>query len=157
MPAADDQELFDYDPAKADGVPRLPSTGVGQEPSRCGSSSTSRSPVSSSGSRSSRRTSRPIGFTTEINGLETTAAIEFYNKIDEWEIIIAQGGDQGVGPFRTQNYYVRAPRPSRPSTRPTSRTATIDELFIELARPSSTRPKRTEIFKQVESILNKAV
>ncbi len=43
-----------------------------------------------------------IGFTTELNGLETTAAIEFYNKIDSWEIIIAQGGDQGVGPFRTQ-------------------------------------------------------
>ena len=26
-----------------------------------------------------------IGFKTELNGLETTAAIEYYNKIDEWD------------------------------------------------------------------------
>ena len=61
MPAADDQELFNYDPAKATeffeqcNLDRR----LGQEPAADGSSSTSRSRASSSGSRSTRRTSSP--------------------------------------------------------------------------------------------------
>jgi ABC-type transport system substrate-binding protein len=90
-----------------------------------------------------------------MQGLDSPAAIELYNKVDQWEIIVAQGGDQGVGPFRTQSYY------NCTQTEPGvwlaySKNCKIDELFIE-ARKEVDPEKRNEIFKQISKEINNEV
>ena len=95
-----------------------------------------------------------IGFKTELNGLESTAAIEFYNKIDQWEIIIAQGGDQGVGPFRTQAYY-NCDQVEPAVNKAYLKDCEVDELFLQ-ARREVDDAARTEIFKRISKILNVA-
>ena len=79
MPAADDQEFFDYDPVKAKEL--LDSSAWDKtKPLRIVFDKSFAGveqwiPVFA-------QDLEAIGFTTELNGLETTAAIEFYNKID---------------------------------------------------------------------------
>ncbi len=151
MPAADDQEYFDYDPVKAKEL--------------LDSSSWDKSkPLRIVFDKSFAAVEQwvpifaqdleTIGFTTELIGLESTAAIEFYNKIDEWEVIIAQGGDQGVGPFRTQNYY-NCDQVEPAVNKAYLKDCKVDELFLQ-ARREVDDAARTEIFKQISKILNVA-
>ncbi len=151
MPAADDQEYFDYDPVKAKEL--------------LDSSSWDKSkPLRIVFDKSFAAVEQwvpifaqdleTIGFTTELIGLESTAAIEFYNKIDEWEVIIAQGGDQGVGPFRTQAYY-NCDQVEPAVNKAYLKDCKVDELFLQ-ARREVDDAARTEIFKQISKILNVA-
>jgi peptide/nickel transport system substrate-binding protein len=155
MPPADDQEFFDYDAAKAADL-------FGQ----CNSTVwTKDQPLRIVFDKSFAGVEQwvPIfaqdletaGFKTELLGFDSTAAVEYYNKIDDWEILIAQGGDQGVGPFKTESYYVCTQ--NEPAVwKAYLKDCKIGELFAE-ARRELDETKRTEIFKQISGIINKAV
>ena len=157
MPQADDQELFEYNPEKAKELFAQCGPGDGWDKTQ---------PLRVMFDKSFAGVEQwvPIwaqdleaaGFKTELNGLETTAAIESYNKIDQWEIVIAQGGDQGVGPFRTKNYYVPYNKTEPAYEKAYYKNQEIDKLYAQ-ATTEFDEAKRTEIFKKVESILNKAV
>lgn len=152
MPPADDQEYFDYDPVKAKELLDSSSWDKNQ-PLRIVFDKSFAAveqwvPIFA-------QDLEAIGFKTELIGLESTAAIEFYNKIDQWEVIIAQGGDQGVGPFRTQNYY-NCDQVEPAVNKAYLKDCKIDELFLQ-ARREVDDAARTEIFKQISKITNLAV
>ena len=82
-----------------------------------------------------------IGFKVELMGLDTTAAIEMYDKIDQFDVTIAQGGAQGVGPFASQIYFsCKQTEPAHFKTY--SRNCAIDEGFVA-ARKEIDPAKRT--------------
>ncbi len=157
MPQADDQVLYDYQPDKAKQLFEECGAGKGWDKSQ---------PLRILFDKSFAGVEQwvPIyaqnleaaGFKTEINGMETTAAIDAYNKIDQWEIIIAQGGDQGLGPFRTENYYVPCDLKQPAVQQAYFKDCKITELYAQ-AHKEFDPAKQQELFKQVESILNKAV
>ena len=155
MPPADDQELFEYDPAKAKALVAACNSTVWtkSEPIRIVFDTSF--PGVEQWLPIFAQDLEAAGFKTELLGFDTTAAIDYYNRIEDWEIIIAQGGDQGLGPFRTQNYYnCKLEDPAR--NKAYIRDCRIDELFMQ-ARGEPDAAKRNEIFKQISGILNKAV
>ena len=88
-------------------------------------------------------------------GLETTAAIEMYDKIDQFDVTIAQGGARASARSRPRSTSA-ASRPNRPTTRPTSRNCAIDEGFVA-ARKEIDDAKRTEIFKGLSKLIGDEV
>ena len=96
-----------------------------------------------------------IGFKVELLGLETTAAIEYYNKITDYEILIMQGGDQGVGPFKQQSYY-NCKIDSPQVWKTYARDCKIDEFFQQ-AKLEPDATKQLALLKQVSGITNKIV
>jgi peptide/nickel transport system substrate-binding protein len=154
MPAADDQEFIDYDQAKAT-----------QLFNDCNATDnwTKDQPLRIVFDKSFAGVEQwvpifaqdleAVGFKTELNGLESTAAIELYNKIDQWEILIAQGGDQGVGPFKTESYFDC--EQNEPAVwQAYLKDCEINKLYAQ-ARKELDETKRTEIFKQISSRINK--
>ena len=130
MPAADDQEFFDYDPAKAKQF---------LDESSWDKSKPLRIVFDKSFAGVEQwmpimqQDLEAIGFKVELIGLETTAAIEMYDKIDQFDVTIAQGGDQGVGPFRSQIYFsCKQEEPAHYKTY--SRNCAIDEALRRRAR-----------------------
>ena len=88
-------------------------------------------------------------------GLETTAAIEMYDKIDQFDVTIAQGGAQGVSPFASQIYFsCKQTEPAHYQTY--SRNCAIDEGFVA-ARKEIDDAKRTEIFKGLSKLIGDEV
>jgi peptide/nickel transport system substrate-binding protein len=155
MPPADDQVYFDYDPAKAkDYFDKC------QGSAQWDKSKPLRIVFDKSFAGVEQwvpimaQQLEAVGFKTELNGLDTTAAVAQYDKIDTYEIDVAQGGDQGLGPFRTQNYYYC------PSVRGVQEGyidgCPITQLFAQ-ARKEFDPAKREVIFKQISGLLNKAV
>ncbi len=102
MPAADDQEFFVYDPAKAKEILATSAWDL-SKPLRIVFDNTFAgvtlwAPVM-------QQNLEAIGFKVELTGLETTAAIEAYNKLDTYDYYLMQGGSQGAGPFFQQPEY----------------------------------------------------
>lgn len=152
MPAADDQEYFDYDPVKAkellDGSSWDKSKPLRIVFDKSFAGVEQWTPIM-------QQNLQDIGFTVELNGMESTAAIDLYNKVDQWDIIVAQGGDQGVGPFKTQSYYNC--KQTEPGVwKAYSKNCKIDELFIQ-ARKELDPAKREAIFKQISKEVNNEV
>ena len=131
MPPADDQVFFDYDPAKAKQL--LDDRRPGTRPSRCGSSSTSRSPVSSSGCRSCSRTSR-----RSASRPSSTASRHGRDRVLRQDRPVGRHDRPGRRPGRRavprRRSTTAASRPSRPTTRRTSKDCNIDELFLDARR-----------------------
>jgi peptide/nickel transport system substrate-binding protein len=152
MPPADDQEYFDYDPVKAKQL-LDESTWDKSKPLRIVFDKSFAgveqwTPIM-------QQDLEAIGFKVELMGLETTAAIEMYDKIDQFDVTIAQGGDQGVGPFRSQIYFsCKQEEPAHFKTY--SRNCAIDEGFVA-ARKEIDATKRTEIFKGISKLINEEV
>jgi peptide/nickel transport system substrate-binding protein len=152
MPAADDQEFFDYDPVKAKQL---------LDESSWDKSKPLRIVFDKSFAGVEQWTPimqqnlEAIGFKVELIGLDTTAAIEMYDKIDQFDVTIAQGGDQGVGPFRSQIYFsCKQVEPAHFKTY--SRNCAIDDAFVA-ARKEIDPAKRTEIFKRISKLINQEV
>ena len=152
MPAADDQVYFDYDPAKAKQL---------LDESSWDKSKPLRIVFDKSFAGVEQWTPimqqnlEAIGFKVELIGLDTTAAIEMYDKIDQFDVTIAQGGDQGVGPFRSQIYFsCKQTEPAHFKTY--SRNCAIDEGFVA-ARKEIDPAKRLEIFKRISKLINQEV
>ena len=74
-----------------------------------------------------------IGFKVDLRGLETTAAIAEYDKIDDYDVTVMQGGDQGVGPFKQAAYYNCHPEKLNPR---------VEDLPDATARTSTTSSRR---------------
>ncbi len=152
MPAADDQEFFEYDPVKAKQL-LDESTWDKSKPLRIVFDKSFAgveqwTPIM-------QQDLEAIGFKVELIGLDTTAAIDFYEKIDQYDVTIAQGGDQGVGPFRSQIYY-SCKQEDPPHFKTYSRNCAIDEGFVA-ARMEVDPAKRTEIFKGISKLINDEV
>jgi len=152
MPAADDQEFFDFDPAKAKQL---------LDESSWDKSKPLRIVFDKSFAGVEQWTPimqqnlEDIGFKVELIGLETTAAIEMYDKIDQFDVTIAQGGAQGVSPFASQIYF--ACKQTEPAHYKTySRNCAIDEGFVA-ARKELDPVKQTEIFKSISKLINDEV
>jgi len=152
MPAADDQEYFDYNPEKAKQL---------LDESSWDKSKPLRIVFDKSFAGVEQWTPimqqnlEAIGFKVELIGLETTAAIEMYDKIDQFDVTIAQGGAQGVGPFESQIYFsCKQTEPAHFQTY--SRNCAIDEGFVA-ARKELDPAKRTEIFKGISKLINDEV
>jgi peptide/nickel transport system substrate-binding protein len=156
MPAADDQVFFTYDPAKAKGY-FVQCTGSAQwdktKPFRIVFDKSFAGieqwvPIM-------QQDLEAIGFKVELIGLETAAAGDYYNKLDQYEVVIVQGGDLGLGPFRSEvNYNCKQDSPA--VWKAFLRDCRVTDLFAK-ARRELDPGKRNEIFKQISSILNKAV
>ena len=152
MPAADDQEYFDYDPAKAKQLLDASSWDKSKplrivfDKSFAGVEQWT--PIM-------QQNLEAIGFKVELMGLDTTAAIEMYDKIDQFDVTIAQGGAQGVSPFASQIYFsCKQTEPAHYKTY--SRNCAIDDGFVA-ARKEIDDTKRTEIFKSVSKLINDEV
>jgi peptide/nickel transport system substrate-binding protein len=152
MPAADDQEFFDYDPVKAKQLldesswDKSKSLRIVFDKSFAGVEQWT--PIM-------QQDLEAIGFKVDLIGLDTTAAIEMYDKIDQFDVTIAQGGDQGVGPFRSQVYFsCKQEEPAHFKTY--SRNCAIDDGFVA-AREEIDPAKRTEIFKGLSKLINQEV
>jgi peptide/nickel transport system substrate-binding protein len=152
MPPADDQEYFDYDPVKAKQL---------LDESSWDKSKPLRIVFDKSFAGVEQWTPimqqdlEAIGFKVDLIGLDTTAAIEMYDKIDQFDVTIAQGGDQGVGPFRSQVYFsCKQEEPAHFKTY--SRNCAIDDGFVA-ARKEIDATKRTEIFKGISKLINQEV
>ena len=156
MPAADDQVFFNYDPARARAYFEK-CTGSAQwdktKPfrivfDRSFAGVEQWAPVM-------QQNLEAVGFKVDLIGLETAAAGEYYNKLDSYEAIISQGGDQGLGPFRTQVSY-DCKQVSPALYKAFYKDCHVTGLFAQ-ARKEVDPAKRNEIFKQISGILNKAV
>jgi peptide/nickel transport system substrate-binding protein len=152
MPAADDQEYFDYDPAKAKQLLDASSWDKSKplrivfDKSFAGVEQWT--PIM-------QQNLEAIGFKVELMGLDTTAAIEMYDKIDQFDVTIAQGGAQGVGPFQSQIYFsCKQTEPAHFKTY--SRNCAIDDAFVA-ARKEIDAAKRNEIFKGISKLINQEV
>ena len=126
MPAADDQVFFDYDPVKAKELLDASSWDKSKplrivfDKSFAGVEQWT--PIM-------QQNLEAIGFKVELMGLDTTAAIEAYDKIDTYDVTIAQGGAQGVGPFQSQIYFsCKQTEPAHFKTY--SRNCAIDDGFV---------------------------
>ena len=152
MPAADDQVFFDYDPAKAKELLDASSWDKSKplrivfDKSFAGVEQWT--PIM-------QQNLETIGFKVELIGLDTTAAIEMYDKIDQFDVTIAQGGAQGVSPFASQIYFsCKQTEPAHYKTY--SRNCAIDDGFVA-ARKEIDDTKRTEIFKSVSKLINNEI
>ena len=138
MPAADDQVLFDYDPVKAKELLDASSWDKSKplrivfDKSFAGVEQWT--PIM-------QQNLEAIGFKVELMGLDTTAAIEAYDKIDTYDVTIAQGGAQGVGPFAVADLLQLQ----------ADRAGPLQDLFAELRhrrwlrrRPQGARPHQAE-------------
>jgi peptide/nickel transport system substrate-binding protein len=152
MPAADDQEYFDYDPVKAKQL-LDESSWDKSKPLRIVADKSFAGleqwvPIM-------QQNLEAIGFKVELNVLESTAAIEMYDKIDQFDVTIAQGGAQGVGPFESQIYFsCKQTEPAHFQTY--SRNCAIDDAFVA-ARKEIDPAKRLEIFKGISKMINEEV
>jgi len=156
MPAADDQELFKYDLAKAK-EHLAKSSWDKSQPLRIVFDNSFAgvllwTPVM-------QQNLEEVGFIVELNGLETTAAIAAYNELDSWEMLIMQGGDQGLGPFKQASYYqcdIKVP-PAQAYWNAVPRDCpNIDDKFDQAAtEPDEAR--RTQLYKEISSHTNKLV
>jgi peptide/nickel transport system substrate-binding protein len=148
MPAAPDQILYDYDPAKAKEL--LDSSSwdkskplrIVYDKSFAGVDNYA--PIM-------QQNLEAIGFKVQLIGLESAAAVPFYDKIDQFDVTIAQGGDQGVGPFRTQIYY-SCKQTDPPHFKTYSRNCAIDDAFVA-ARKELDPAKQTAIFQSISKML----
>lgn len=152
MPAADDQVFFDYDPVKAKTLldesswDKSKPLRIVYDKSFAGVEQWA--PIM-------QQNLEAIGFKVELMGLDTTAAIEMYDKIDQFDVTIAQGGAQGVGPFASQIYFsCKQTEPAHFKTY--SRNCAIDDGFVA-ARKEIDEAKRTEIFKGLSKLINDEV
>ena len=119
MPAADDQPFIDYDPAKAKELLDA-STWDKSKPLRIVFDKSFAgveqwTPIM-------QQNLEDIGFKVELMGLDTTAAIEMYDKIDQFDVTIAQGGAQGVSPFAVADLLQLQ----------ADRTSPLQDLFAQL-------------------------
>jgi peptide/nickel transport system substrate-binding protein len=152
MPPADDQVYFDYDPAKAKELLDASSWDKSKplrivfDKSFAGVEQWT--PIM-------QQNLEAIGFKVELMGLDTTAAIEMYDKIDQYDVTIAQGGAQGVGPFESAIYFsCKQTEPAHYKTY--SRNCAIDDGFVA-ARKEIDPAKRNEIFKGISKLINDEV
>ena len=154
MPAADDQEFIDYDQAKAT-----------QLFNDCNAADnwTKDQPLRIVFDKSFAGVEQwvpifaqdleAVGFKTELNGLESTAAIELYNKIDQWESHHRPGRRPGGRPIQDRELLrLRAERARGLAGIPED--CSINELYAQ-ARQELDETKRTELFKQISSKINK--
>jgi peptide/nickel transport system substrate-binding protein len=152
MPPADDQVYYTYDPAKAKELLDA-STWDKSKPLRIVFDKSFAgveqwTPIM-------QQNLEAIGFKVELMGLDTTAAIEMYDKIDQYDVTIAQGGAQGVGPFESAIYFnCTQTEPAHWKTY--SRNCDIDKGFAD-ARKELDPAKRNEIFKHISKIINDEV
>jgi peptide/nickel transport system substrate-binding protein len=152
MPAADGQVFYDYDPAKAKQF-LDESTWDKAKPLRIVFDKSFAgveqwTPIM-------QQNLEAIGFKVELIGLETTAAIEMYDKVDQYDVTVAQGGAQGVGPFASQIYFsCKQTEPAHYKT--WSRNCAIDDAFVA-ARKEIDETKRTAIFKSISQMINDEV
>ena len=78
-----------------------------------------------------------------------------YDKIDQFDVTIAQGGAQGVGPFESQIYFsCKQTEPAHFKTY--SRNCAIDDGFVA-ARKEIDPAKRLDIFKGISKLINQEV
>ncbi len=152
MPAADDQELFEFNPTKAKELLNSSSWDKSKplrivfDKSFAGVEQWT--PIM-------QQNLQDIGFKVELIGLESTAAIEFYDKIDQYDVTIAQGGAQGVSPFASQIYFsCKQTEPAHFKTY--SRNCAIDDGFVA-ARKELDPTKQTAIFKSTSKLINDEV
>jgi peptide/nickel transport system substrate-binding protein len=152
MPAADDQEFFTYDPTKAKEL---------LDKSSWDKSKPLRIVFDKSFAGVEQWTPimqqnlQDIGFKVELIGLDTTAAIEMYDKIDQFDVTIAQGGAQGVSPFASQIYFsCKQTEPAHFKTY--SRNCAIDDGFVA-ARKELDPAKQLAIFKSTSKLINDEV
>ncbi len=152
MPAADDQVFFDYDPVKAKELLDASSWDKSKplrivyDKSFAGVEQWA--PIM-------QQNLEAIGFKVELMGLDTTAAIEMYDKIDQFDVTIAQGGAQGVSPFASQIYFsCKQTEPAHFKTY--SRNCAIDDGFVA-ARKELDPAKQKEIFKSVSKLINNEI
>jgi len=153
MPAADDQEFFDYsvDNCKAH---LAKSTWDKTKPLRIIFDNSFAgvlqwTPVA-------QQNLQACGFNVDLKGMESSAAIAAYNDPKGYEILIMQGGDQGVGPFHQQSYYNCKQTTPAVWLYSYLRDCNVDKLFTQ-ARLEADPAKQLTIFKQISSITNKAV
>ncbi len=148
MPAADDQIFYDFDPAKAKSLldssswDKTKPLRILYDKSFAGVDQYA--PIM-------QQNLEAIGFKVQLMGLESAAAVPMYDKIDQFDVTIAQGGDQGVGPFRTQIYY-SCKQTDPPHFKTYSRNCAIDDAFVA-ARKELDPAKRTDIFKSISKML----
>ena len=148
MPAADDQIFYDFDPAKAKELLDS-STWDKSKPLRILYDKSfagvdNYAPIM-------QQNLEAVGFKVELMGLESAAAVPQYDKIDTFDVTIAQGGDQGIGPFRTQIYY-SCKQTEPPHFQTYSRNCAIDDAFVA-ARKELDAAKRDVIFKDISKML----
>jgi ABC-type transport system substrate-binding protein len=153
MPAADDQEFFDYSTDKCK-EHLAKSTWDKSKPLRIIFDNSFAgvlqwTPVM-------QQNLQACGFNVDLKGMESSAAIAAYNDPLGYEILIMQGGDQGVGPFHQQPYYNC--KQENPAVWKWSypRDCRIDDLFAQ-ARLEPDPAKQQTIFKQISSITNKLI
>ena len=150
MPPADDQVLFNYDPAKAKALLDA-STWDKSKPLRIifdnsFAGVTEWTPIM-------QQNLEAIGFKVQLMSLDTATAVAQYDKIDTYDVTIAQGGDQGLSPFRTQLYY--SCKQTDPAVWQTySHNCAIDDGFVA-ARKELDPTKRNTIFKTISGLINK--
>src|SRR4029079_9502080 len=90
-----------------------------------------------------------IGFKVDLRGFETTAAIAEYDKIDDYDVTVMQGGDQGVGPFKQAAYYNCHPQKLNPVWKTyLIDCPNIDDKFAA-AKLEPDDAKRLDLYKQI--------
>ena len=93
-----------------------------------------------------------IGMTVELLPIESAAFIDFWNQIEDWEVVVTYGGDQGVHPLRTQiQYKCNLDTPAYFQARKTD--CRIDDMFVQ-ARREPDDAKRQAIFEEITRILS---
>jgi peptide/nickel transport system substrate-binding protein len=152
MPAADDQEFFVYDPAKAKQILSTSKWDISKPLRIIFDNSfagvTLWAPVM-------QQNLEAVGFKVELTGYESTAAIENYNKLDTYDFYLMQGGSQGAGPFfQLPEYNCKLTTPAVYSG--FLLDCNIDALFVK-AGLEPDPAKQNEIFKQISGIINKQV
>ena len=96
-----------------------------------------------------------IGFKVELIGLDTDGRDRDVRQDRQFDVTIAQGGAQGVGPFESQIYFsCKQTEPAHYKTY--SRNCAIDDGFVA-ARKEIDAEKRTEIFKHISKLINDEV
>ena len=154
MPAADDQEYFGYDPDKAK-AELAQSAWDKSQPLRIIFDTSFAgvklwTPVM-------QQNLEAVGFKVELRGLETTAAIAEYDKIDAYDITVMQGGSNGVGWFVYAQSHNCHPEKLNPAwTTYIIDCANIDDVFAK-AKVEPDDAKRLELTKSVSKFLNTVV
>ncbi len=147
MPAADDQPFVDFDAAKAKAL--LDSSSWDKsKPLRIlydtsFAGVTQYAPIL-------QQNLEAIGFKVTLIGLDSAAAVPAYDAIDTYDVTIAQGGDQGVSPFRTELYY-SCKQVDPPHFKTYSRNCAIDDAFAA-ARKELDPAKQLAIFKSISKM-----
>jgi ABC-type transport system substrate-binding protein len=149
MPPDPSQELFTYDPAKAKQL-LDESSWDKSKPLRIifdnsFAGVTEWTPIM-------QQNLEAIGFKVQLMGLDTATAVAQYDKVDTYDVTIAQGGDQGLSPFRTEQYY--SCKQTDPAVWQTySHNCAIDADFAA-ARKELDPTKRNAIFQNASLVIN---